>query len=305
VAKGAETVRNGKPLFHIRKREPPGSGISRAINEQLQAACRELTRGGSAIDEAVHEARKALKKSRALLRLARPALNGDYREWNIELRDIGRQLSELRDAGALLETVGRLRQQPHDSAVDRLLDETHGGLLERKRKIVIEFERSDELAVAAKKVEAVAERIAANAVTRATALTISAGVAETVRRGGKAFAVARRTQQAVDFHECRKRAKDLRYQISFLDRLWPPVLEGYAESARDLEQSLGEDHNVFLLRGMLATRNSSRQHLRLLDAILDREQRRLRKQAETIGDLLYADEPKHWEKRISRCLNNR
>src|SRR6185503_16142962 len=61
--------------------------------------------------EAVHDARKRIKKTRALLRLARPAMRADaFRAYNRELRDQGRALSGTRDADALAETVDELAE---------------------------------------------------------------------------------------------------------------------------------------------------------------------------------------------------
>jgi CHAD domain-containing protein len=204
---------------------------------------------------------------------------------------------------ALAETALRLQQQALEGAANRLLDEVRGRLVEEKRAIVNEFRTSGQLAATGQRVKQTAEQITADALAQTNPSTIAAGIAETVRRGRKAFAIAWHSQQPNDFHEWRKRAKDFRYQMSFLDRLWPHVLEAYSESARDLERGLGEEHNLSMLRDMLADQDSSQSHLRLLDAIFDREQRRLRRQAETIGLLLYSDKPKQWEKRIALCLD--
>jgi CHAD domain-containing protein len=305
VEKTASATHQGTPSFHIRKREAIGNGIARGIGEQLRAACGQLRSTGERIDEGVHEARKNLKKSRALLRLIRPALGGNYTAQNGELRDAGRRLSALRDAEAVAETARRLRQQAHERAANQLLDETYRQLMEQKERILNHFYESGELAGVADSLEETAGRIADESLRRVSAAMIAEGVAEAVRRGRKAFAVARKSREASDFHEWRKRAKDFRYQISFLDRLWPQVLEGYAESARDVEQSLGEDHNLSVLRGMVTAGDTKSPGLEPLLKIVDAEQQRLREQAERIGLLLYSEKPKHWAKRIVCALNRR
>jgi CHAD domain-containing protein len=67
------------------------------------------------IGEAVHEARKSLKRLRALVKISRPAL-GDarYRRENAEFRQTGRLLSAARDAKVLIETLDGLLERARD-----------------------------------------------------------------------------------------------------------------------------------------------------------------------------------------------
>jgi CHAD domain-containing protein len=68
---------------------------------------------------AVHDARKNLKKTRALLRLARPGLAKQvYRRENAAIRDAARLISGARDADVMLQTVDRLAKRD-DSRVGR------------------------------------------------------------------------------------------------------------------------------------------------------------------------------------------
>ncbi len=81
--------------------------------DQLGSAARALRdadAGGR--PDAVHTARKALKKTRALLRLARPGVpRAAYREQMRALRDTGRLLSGTRDAVVLAQTVDGLEDR--------------------------------------------------------------------------------------------------------------------------------------------------------------------------------------------------
>ena len=88
-------------------------GLRRVASEQLGDALTGLRDpDGTDPVKAVHEARKSVKKSRAALRLARPALPKDaYRREDQALRDAGRSLSGARDADVLLETVDALGER--------------------------------------------------------------------------------------------------------------------------------------------------------------------------------------------------
>ncbi len=74
----------------------------------------ELSGQGSKRETAIHEARKSVKKIRGALRLMRPGLGNVYRDENDAFRDIGRRLSEVRDAVAMIEVF--------DSVVEKFKD---------------------------------------------------------------------------------------------------------------------------------------------------------------------------------------
>ena len=58
-------------------------------------------------DEALHEARRHVKKIRALIRLVQPALGTAYRAANKRLRIVNRLLAPVADGEAVVETLGR------------------------------------------------------------------------------------------------------------------------------------------------------------------------------------------------------
>src|SRR3954468_17946455 len=82
--------------------------VKRVAGEQLGTAANGLEDPDDPV-EAVDDERKGLKKTRSLLRLARPAMRPDaFQAYNRELRDQGRALSGTRDADAMVETVDAL-----------------------------------------------------------------------------------------------------------------------------------------------------------------------------------------------------
>ncbi|MEA2297262.1 MAG: hypothetical protein QOF77_198, partial [Solirubrobacteraceae bacterium] len=92
--------------------EVPDS-VRNCVREELVTA-RALLREGFDEDpvDAVHEARKSIKKTRALLRLVRPGLpKRVYRSENRTLRDAARLISGARDADVMVETVEKLAER--------------------------------------------------------------------------------------------------------------------------------------------------------------------------------------------------
>src|SRR5947209_12932093 len=96
--------------YHLVRGESVPENIKRIAHEQIDAAVEQLRGKGEANrDEAIHEARKNVKKARAVLRLVRPELGGAYPQQNDRLREVGQKLSELRDAGALIGAFDAVR----------------------------------------------------------------------------------------------------------------------------------------------------------------------------------------------------
>src|SRR5438045_3832500 len=88
--------------------------------EQIGEALHHLGRGQPGSAE-IHEARKAIKRSRATLRLLRNTLSDHaYRLENSTLRDAAKPLSAVRDARVLLESLddlmARARLEPKEAA---------------------------------------------------------------------------------------------------------------------------------------------------------------------------------------------
>src|SRR3954449_13245012 len=92
--------------------EAPAEAIEAVRRDQLEAAAEELEEHAEDPVEAVHDARKRIKKTRALLRLARPAMTrGAFQRRNRTLRDTARGLSGARDADVMAETVSDLAER--------------------------------------------------------------------------------------------------------------------------------------------------------------------------------------------------
>src|ERR1035441_2229187 len=98
--------------YRLKAGESVPENIRQIVIEELDSAIAQLrTRSIKKRDEAIHEARKGVKKIRGVLKLMRSGLGGTYKIENEALRTIGAHLSELRDAGALLETVDAMSEK--------------------------------------------------------------------------------------------------------------------------------------------------------------------------------------------------
>src|SRR5690348_17534612 len=95
--------------YGLTRDEEPAAGLTRIAVGRAEAALERLREGKAGeIDtaEAVHGARKDMKKLRTVLRLLRDALGKKrYRRANAHFRDAARALSASRDAEVKLQTL--------------------------------------------------------------------------------------------------------------------------------------------------------------------------------------------------------
>jgi CHAD domain-containing protein len=290
--------------YRFKHGETIPESVKRIAREEIIAAIEHLRgKSGAPGDESVHEVRKILKKIRALLRLVRPQLGDFYADENVRLRDAGRELSELRDAGALIGTLDSVRKRPHDGTVGQTLSVVRRHLTEQKRHV--------EEDVATRKLKP-----ALTAALRQTQRTIrywpletdgfpaiEAGLEQTFRAGRKAMANARKTGRREDFHEWRKRVKDHWYQVRLLQKVWGDVMEAYELSLKALEDALGEDLNLAILGERVRTMGSENGNgvkVAALTRTIDAARKELRDRALEIGARVYAEKPREFTRQIKR-----
>ncbi|MCB0855535.1 MAG: CHAD domain-containing protein, partial [Bacteroidetes bacterium] len=120
--------------FQIENQEPLPSGISRILHTELDWAINSLESENQ--HEGVHEARKSFKKIRAILRMVRDQIGKEnYQYENVWFRDAGRQISSLRDATALIETLEEIRNKYHDEIDEELIQSIQTNLEHNRDEI--------------------------------------------------------------------------------------------------------------------------------------------------------------------------
>jgi hypothetical protein len=85
--------------------QAPGLLLREYVLRQFDAAIRALGAPRSQLHAGVHQARKALRRSVAVLDLARRAMPESADSLRLEIKEACRRLSSLRDADALIETL--------------------------------------------------------------------------------------------------------------------------------------------------------------------------------------------------------
>src|SRR5258705_11315646 len=95
--------------FILRPRKAIGEEFRRVARQELGRAAASLR--GARASSKVHDARKRVKKVRAVVKLMGEAHKGPWTKADKRLRTAGRVLSDLRDSDAIVETFDGLRQR--------------------------------------------------------------------------------------------------------------------------------------------------------------------------------------------------
>ena len=288
--------------YVIKRTETVETALKRIAREQIDRALEETADPTMDRHDAVHQSRKRCKKIRALLRLVRPVFEGSYAEENVWYRDAARELAWVRDAQSVLDThlalVARYRHHLDRQAAAQVsvwLTERRDRAAEDGQTLTDAIDRLRERLVDGR------GRIWSWSLRRHDFRAVEGGLVKTYSRGRRAMAAAYRCPTTENFHEWRKCVKYHWYHLRLLQKLHPPLLKAQRDQAGRLGELLGQEHDLALLRQLLADAGDAALDpgaAQALMALAERQRERLRRQARGPGALLYCEKPKRLAARI-------
>lgn len=276
--------------------------VRRIAIEQIEVARGALARPHDRA-AAVHDARRSLKRLRAMLRLVRPALGETwFKQSNRQLARLGQRLALSRDLDVMVMTLSKLengsrglpkpvadrlrgavarsRSKADGSSGPRGADRSLGRALQRAQTLFA-IERLRGLAF---------EHVAV-------------GLEQSFRKARRTFREAYKAETDEAFHNWRKATQAHWRHMQLLARGWPESIGARAAEAKELSRLLGEDHDLSVLINFAQSRNCNglaRADLEALTAACLKGQRQIRDVARLHGERLFADRPRHLKKRILR-----
>lgn len=307
--------------FRFDIQEPFLKAIPRIARERIGSVIESLGEKPHPGAEAIHDARKNLKSLRALLRLARGAIDeGTRLSENARFRDAGRVLSAVRDPQALLEALGNLRKRLHAESefskakqasvhefVGKIEKEIQSTLVTNLprglvRKIVRELRESKHRA--AHLLEGVVLRPG-----NEWESYIAVGLKRTYRKGKNLVwqfdLMGYDKAGDPDWHELRKCAKALGYQLRLLKPIWPGMIDASVEEIDQLTDRLGDANDLAILGKKILdqpydpseTRDFAESRRIFLQS-LNRRKQKLHAEAFEIARLIYAEKTGQFERRL-------
>lgn len=288
--------------FQFDQREPVPNAVRRLLTEQLDLAMGRLSSapdGGPPEEKAIHDARKALKRSRAVIRLVRPALGRKRsRAANATYREAGMALSATRDADVLIATWDAVA--PRVEGVDQDVLDAARRDFEAHRDRVRTEQPADVAAVVATLAEA-RRQVAEWPGLDDGWGTIEPGLRGIYEQGRDAMAAAVGGTDDEAWHEWRKRVKDTWYHLTLLVPAWERPLAAEEEEAHELSETLGLDHDLAVLRAEVDRRTEpwSPHEAAAVVAAIEGRQADLRAAAVVGGRRMYAESPKAFAARLA------
>lgn len=309
--------------------EQAAAGLRRMAVEQAELAVEQLRDPEAGSEQAVHEARKAIKRVRTIVRLLEGELGEPacVRE-QAALRRAAEGLSGARDAEVMLATLDGLCRRDRALAARKGVVALRASLVERRDRATAAAQAPGALDPVVGELEAFRARAAAWPLSEREGLAgIAPGVGSVYRQGRRRGRRAARGKggRMIVMHQWRKRVKDLRYVAEALQRAEPvePAfatvrrsrraaakaerrwLAELAKEAEQLGEVLGEDHDLAVLGLWVEERGRQaglgRGSRRALLGAISRRRAKLRRRALKRGRRLYRRRPRAFLKRLERA----
>lgn len=261
-----------------------GERMAALIAEDSSALASALAQA-PADPRGVHEARKAVRRLRSLLALARQAVGEPARELDQQLRGLAKGLSELRDAQVVRETaaaIARTEKDPHDAAnwqhIVHALERDQACLMGATLDKDPGFVRRQTLA------HRCAEQLERLPWQQVHATGLRDALKKSYRRQQRVQHAALDSGDADDLHDWRRKSRRLRMQLHAMKKLGVParlhsqkVSRASARHIAGLVDQLGALQDLELLHEALrtlehaqqaATTHLPRRRLRAADPVL-------------------------------------
>jgi CHAD domain-containing protein len=279
--------------------ESPRKGFRRIVLGQIDRALDDLSIVAEPA-ETVHSARKRLKRLRALLRLARDGMEpATYDREKSRLRDAARPLAETRDAAVLVVALDDLLERSGDLGRHEAIARTRDALLERKsdatRRALGDGSAIDDLDATLREAK---DALGGDAFRGVTWPVLRAGLRRIDRRGRRAFREAGESPTVDNLHEWRKRVKDLGYALEVVEPIRPSFVRQRVNLADELAESLGDDHDLAVLREVVLAGLGPSPTVVVLLPVIDARRAQLQESAFALGRKVYRERPRDFAARL-------
>ncbi|MBA3463304.1 MAG: CHAD domain-containing protein [Deltaproteobacteria bacterium] len=273
------------------------SALLREFHEAVQTAKQAVAAVDRSSTEAVHGARKGLRRARAVLELLEGALpKSERRAVGKALQEARRALSVSRDHAVAPQTLAGLPLGDEDRATaKRVLDNAAEAL-----PAVQEIKQL--LAESAARAAAQGEALEAALPAEITFETLLDGIRGVYSEARHAHGASKRSKQW--FHTWRRRSKELAYQLDIVCAHAGPRVHAIHSELEGLTDTLGPAVDLVMVREYVTTfsQGVGADELANLKCAIDAQLDDLMKATRKAGRDTFEQKPKKFAKRIAKAI---
>jgi hypothetical protein len=276
--------------------------LRRVATKQLAAAAAGLRDSdGADVAHAIADARRRVKKVRALLRLVRPALSSGVRPSGRYLRGIDRLLAPATDAASTAAALARLGGQyraelPAEAWQSVLVHYTDGRPTGSAPRLDALRQSATDL------LRAEIARLRSWQPEDAGFVAVAPGLIRSVRRARDAMVDVCARPTECRFHVWRQRVRDHLFHVRLLEGFGRQMLVARRHRLETLDGLLNECRETALARAaILDTPALARSDAARMLRVLRRHEARCRLEARRVGEVLFAESPQRFVRRVARA----
>jgi CHAD domain-containing protein len=284
--------------------EPLRTGLLRVVDALTDSVTDDLAHPANNGEQDIHRVRTTIKRLRALLRLIRPAVDSTFfnRE-NNRLRTAAGLLSFARDTEVARET---LKAVPVSNQSDQ--DAVQSVLSHFESRAQAPSHLTESIAEVKRRLEQTRRNFHRLQLKGPEREIVEAGLRAIYRQGRNRMKVAIAQGQDKAFHRWRIRAKNLYYELEFLESVWPKGLHRMLSRLSLLQDQIGLDHDVAVLRAWLKKSPEAfggDETAGRAIACLDRETRKLRRASVPLGQKIWRQKPRRFAYKVAQRWRKR
>jgi CHAD domain-containing protein len=278
--------------YAFKRKESVSESIGRVGSEAVQKVLKSCDEEEL---EAIHSARKQIKRIRALLRLVRCEVRKKALDQALDvLREAAGYLAPPRDAHVRLESFQDLVKRADNETVAARFP-NFGALLKMECQQERDRFRKARHAKKVKRLIGKQPKLLEKVKLKAEGwAALAPGVRRSYRAARNCWQTAVRNPTPENLHEWRKRVKDLWYIFELLEPIWPEQMAAAASDFETLGELLGDEHDLHILH-QVAARNSVHIDLEAeaneLIRLIEPRRIELREAAFKLGKRLFAEKP--------------
>jgi CHAD domain-containing protein len=280
--------------YVFRKSESVIKAAQRVARELLDDTLTTIRDPKVTLDVRTHEARKAIKKLRGMLRLVESSqrLGRVEKAIDKELRDAARKLAPYRDSDVMRAALHSAAAASRGLIDQKTADSIHACITDTSG--VGESAQAVSLALYATDVTSIGDKIAASEIHTRNLPALEKSYLKTCNT---AYELMRKVlggdASEEDFHEWRKFVKYHFYHTRLLAGIYGKSAKNRAKDANELEEILGQHHDMAVLAERIKAKRGKIKKVCDVDRLLDylaKRQTTLERQALKLGRRLLPKE---------------